>query len=70
MAQYLPGLTMPAGRHLSDLATKEDDREIEDAYIEVRNGLFFSCKRSAVGEPLQAVRGSSLQGAQMSCIGL
>lgn len=39
MAQYLPGLTMPAGRHLSHLATTEDDREIENAYIEVRRDL-------------------------------
>lgn len=33
--QYLPGLTMPVGRALSDLATGADDREIENAYIEV-----------------------------------
>eukprot|EP00878_Enallax_costatus_P003017 GHUV01003215.1.p1 GENE.GHUV01003215.1~~GHUV01003215.1.p1 ORF type:complete len:425 (+),score=75.67 GHUV01003215.1:346-1620(+) len=32
--QYLPGLTMPVGRALSDLATGVDDREIENAYIE------------------------------------
>eukprot|EP00879_Flechtneria_rotunda_P006477 GHRR01006806.1.p1 GENE.GHRR01006806.1~~GHRR01006806.1.p1 ORF type:complete len:372 (+),score=93.78 GHRR01006806.1:1523-2638(+) len=44
--QYLPGLTMPAGHHPSDLTTPDDPKEIENAYIEAEAERLQSQQKS------------------------